>query len=109
MTPKNGMPPIHPGEILREEFLVPMGISARQLALALRIPTNRITAIVNETRAVTGETALLLARYFGTSAELWMNLQQSYDLKVAQKALGKARLAKVKPHPRMTKSESAAE
>ena len=73
-----------PGEMLREEFLEPLGISANALALALRVPANRITAILHEERAVTADTALRLARYFGTSARFWLNLQQGYDLSKAR-------------------------
>jgi len=71
---------MHPGEILREEFMVPMGLSANALALALRVPVTRISQIVNERRGITADTAFRLATYFGTSAELWMNLQTSYEL-----------------------------
>ena len=71
---------MHPGEILREEYLVPNGISAHALALALRVPSTRIADIVNERRGITADTAYRIARYFGTSAELWMNLQTSYEL-----------------------------
>ena len=70
----------HPGEILREEFLVPMGLTSHALAMALRVPATRIGEIVNERRAVSADTALRLARYFGTSPEFWINLQSAYDL-----------------------------
>jgi antitoxin HigA-1 len=72
----------HPGEILREEFMLPLGLSANALARELHVPPNRITAIVatENPRAVTPDTALRLARYFGTSARFWLNLQQNYDL-----------------------------
>lgn len=80
--------PVHPGEILAEDFLAPIGLSANSLALSLRIPANRITAIINGTRGITADTALRLARYFGTSAELWMKLQNDYDLAVARDAIG---------------------
>lgn len=79
----NGMRPIHPGEILREEFMVPLGLSAHALAMALRVPAPRINDIVRERRAVTADTALRLARYFGTSAEFWLGLQSDYDMKIA--------------------------
>jgi len=69
LTIVNGMHPIHPGEILREEFMIPLGLSARALAMALRVPAPRINDIVRERRTVTADTALRLARYFGTSAE----------------------------------------
>jgi len=80
------LPPIHPGEILREEFLEPLELSAYRVAKDLKIPANRITGIVNEERAITAATAVLLGHYFGTSAEMWMNLQARYDLRVAQRA-----------------------
>ena len=76
--------PVLPGEVLREEFMVPLGISARALAAELEVPANRITAIINGTRAITAGTALLLAEKFGTSAEFWMNLQSAHDLEVAR-------------------------
>lgn len=79
----NGMRPIHPGEILREEFMVPMGLSANALAIALRVPAPRINDIVRERRAVSADTALRLSRYFGTSAEFWLGLQSDYDMKIA--------------------------
>ena len=81
----------HPGEVLREEFLRPLGLSANALALALRVPANRIGAIIRRQnpRAVSADTAMRLARYFGTSAEFWLNLQAAYDLSLAQQKLGK--------------------
>jgi antitoxin HigA-1 len=78
--------PIHPGEILLEEFIRPAGISINGLALALRVPATRISAIVNETRGITADTALRLGRYFSTSSEFWMNLQRDYDLRMAANA-----------------------
>lgn len=77
----NKMRPIHPGEILREEYLVPLKMSAHALAMELRVPAPRINDIVRERRAVTPDTALRLARFFGTTAQFWINLQSSYDLK----------------------------
>ena len=79
----NAMRPIHPGEILRDE-LAERGLSANALAKALGVPANRITGILNGTRALTADTALRLARCFGTSPEFWMNLQQAYELRSAQ-------------------------
>ena len=76
--------PIHPGEILREEFLIPLAITANALALALKVPASRINDIVLERRAITPDTALRLARYFGTTADFWLNLQTAYDLRVAK-------------------------
>jgi antitoxin HigA-1 len=81
-------PLCHPGEVLREEFMVPLSLSANKLAIALRVPSGRITDIVNEKRAISPDTALRLARYFGTSPALWMNLQISYDLRAAKAAIG---------------------
>lgn len=81
---KNGMRPVHPGEILREEYLVPMSMSVNALSLALRVPATRLHEIVKERRSVTPDTALRLARYFGTDAQSWLNLQMSYDLKIAE-------------------------
>jgi len=82
--PNRKQPPMHPGEILREEFMVPMGISANALAMALRVPATRISQIVNERRGITADTAYRLATYFGTSADLWMNLQTTYELSLVQ-------------------------
>jgi len=81
---KNGMRPVHPGEILREDFLVPLGLSANALAKALHVPTPRINDIVRERRGVTADTAMRLARYFGGDARSWLNLQAAYDLRVAE-------------------------
>jgi len=78
--PINNMRAIHPGEVLQEEFLIPMGITAHALAMKLHVPAPRIHDIVNEKRAVSIDTALRLARYFGTTAEFWLNLQQRYAL-----------------------------
>jgi addiction module HigA family antidote len=93
---KNKMRPIHPGEILREEYLVPLDLSANRLAQVLGIPTNRITEIVGERRNITADTALRLARAFGTSPEFWLNLQQAYELRTAEKELG-PKLKSIKP------------
>lgn len=94
--PVNGMRPIHPGEILREEFLSPLGLSANKLAEALGVPTNRISEILAERRNVTADTALRLARAFGNAPEFWMNLQKAYELRQAKLDLGKT-LDQVKP------------
>jgi len=88
--------PTHPGEILREEFLIPMEISAYRLAKDIGVPINRISAITNEQRAISAETGLLLARYFGTSDALWINLQAHYDMECARDSL-KKRLKKIVP------------
>src|SRR5271157_3668989 len=91
------LPPIHPGEILREEFLSPLGMSAHQLALALRVPATRINDIVNEKRGITADTALRLSRYFGTTSRFWMNMQASWELEVAEDHLGQAVKREVLP------------
>lgn len=78
------LPPIHPGEILREEFLGPLGLTANRLALDLHVPATRISEIVNERRNITPDTALRLAHYFNMTPEFWLNLQTSYDLAVTQ-------------------------
>lgn len=88
MTIKNKMRPVHPGEVLREEFLEPLGMSANALAIELKIPAPRINDIVRERRAVSPDTALRLARYFGTTAQFWLNLQTSYDLKITEETAG---------------------
>jgi addiction module HigA family antidote len=88
MNPKNKMRPIHPGEILREEFLTPLNMSAHALALELKVPAPRINDIVRERRAVSPDTALRLARYFGNTPQFWMNLQTSYDLKRTEREIG---------------------
>lgn len=86
---KKKLQPIHPGEILIEEFLKPMGITQYQLAKGLGVPQIRISQIVRGERSITADTALRLSRYFQMSAQFWMNLQSSYDLKMAKKQLGK--------------------
>ena len=82
MTEK--IPPVHPGEVLLEDYLKPLGISQNQLAQSMRVPPNRINEIVKGKRAVTAETALRLARAIGTSPDFWLNLQMFYDLRVAK-------------------------
>ena len=81
---KNGMRAIHPGEVLREEYLVPLGMSANALAKGLNVTAARVNDIVRERRGVTADTALRLATFFGGDAQSWMNLQLAYDLKVAE-------------------------
>ncbi|HEY0308346.1 MAG TPA: HigA family addiction module antitoxin [Acidobacteriaceae bacterium] len=98
------MPPLHPGEMLREEFLVPMGLSANALALALSVPATRISEIVNERRGITGDTALRLGRYFGMTPEFWMNLQSTYDLETARELSEKHVQQNVRPAPRDKKT-----
>jgi antitoxin HigA-1 len=84
---KNGMRPIPPGEILNEEFLKPLGLTANALAKAIGVPANRITVILKDQRGITGDTAIRLGTFFKTSAEFWMNLQMIYDLRTAEKGL----------------------
>jgi addiction module HigA family antidote len=86
---KNGMRPVHPGEILREEYLIPLGTNANALAKALNVPAPRINDIVRERRGVSADTAMRLARYLGGDARSWLNLQAAYDLRVAEIASAK--------------------
>jgi addiction module HigA family antidote len=81
---KNGMRPVHPGEVLREDYLVPLNMSANALAKALNVPAPRVNDIVRERRGVSADTAMRLARYFGGDARSWLNLQAAYDLRVAE-------------------------
>jgi len=85
---KRKLPPVHPGEVLRDDFLEPMAISQYRLAKDTAMPPRRINEIVHGNRGITADTALRLARYFGTSAAFWMNMQSRYDLEVAQDQLG---------------------
>ena len=80
----NRMRPIHPGEVLREEYLVPLNMTAHALAMALHVPAPRINEIVREARAITPDTALRLARFFNSTAEFWINLHSAYDLRKAE-------------------------
>jgi addiction module HigA family antidote len=93
---KNGMRPIHPGEILREEYLGPLHMSANALAHAIGVPANRVSSILAGVRGVTADTALRLAQAFGTSPEFWLNMQQSYDLRLAAKT-AKAVTKEIRP------------
>jgi len=86
---KNGMRPIHPGEILREDYLAELGMSANALAKALKVPAPRINDIVRGRRGVSADTALRLARYFDTTPQFWLNLQIAYDLRIAQAQVGR--------------------
>jgi len=98
------MAPLHPGEMLREEFMKPLGLSANALALALRVPVTRISEIVNERRSITADTALRLARYFRMSPEFWLRLQTQYDLEVAEDRLSASIRREVNPAPRDEKT-----
>ena len=91
------LPAIHPGEILRAEFLEPLELSMNRLALDLRVPVTRIAEIVHERRGITPDTALRLARFFNTSAGFWMNLQTAYDLEVAEDKLSRTIEREVRP------------
>jgi addiction module HigA family antidote len=84
---KNGMRPIHPGEVLREEFLIPMKLTAHSLAIALHVPAPRINDIARERRAVSADTAMRLARFFNMSPEFWMGLQADYEMALAREQL----------------------
>ena len=86
---KNGMRPVHPGEILREDYLAPLNLSANALAKALSVPAPRINDVVRERRGMTADTAMRLARYFGGDARSWLNLQAAYDLRLAEQANAK--------------------
>jgi addiction module HigA family antidote len=85
--PTNNMRPIHSGEILREEYLAPLEMSANALAIKLQVPATRIGAIVNEKRSITVDTALRLSRFFGGDAQSWLNMQQAFELKTGQTQL----------------------
>ena len=89
VTTGRRLPPIHPGEILRADFLGPMGVSVYVLAKAIKVPRSRVNDIVLGRRAITTDTALRLARYFGTTPEFWINLQARHDLDVAKDTLGR--------------------
>lgn len=90
--------PIHPGEILVEEFLEPLGISQNRLAREIDVPVSRVAGLVKGDRAITADTALRLSVYFGTSAQMWLNLQTTYDLRLAERSLLPSIKVKVRPH-----------
>ena len=92
------LPPLHVGEVLREEFLAPLNLSPYAIAKALKVPRTRIERLVREETALTADTALRLSRYFGTTPEFWMNLQTGYELESAKRALA-SKLAKIAPRP----------
>lgn len=92
------MPPIHPGETLREDFLRPLGLTANRLAMELHVPVTRVNDIVRGRRSITADTALRLARYFGTTPQFWANLQAHYDLELAQDAHGSEIADRIRPH-----------
>ena len=92
------IPPIHPGETLLEDFLKPLGLTPHRLSMELRVPVTRVNDIVRGRRAVTAETALRLARYFGTTPQFWMNLQSNYEIELAQDEHGSEISERVRPH-----------
>lgn len=94
---KNGMRPVHPGEILREDYLAELDMSANALSKALKVPAPRINDIVRERRGVSADTALRLARYFDTTPQFWLNLQTAYDLRLAEAESGKKISREVMP------------
>ncbi len=94
---KNGMRPVHPGEVLQEDFLKPLGLSANALAKALNVPTPRINDVVRKRRGVSADTAMRLARYFGGDARSWLNLQTAYDLRIAEISNAKRIVREVSP------------
>ena len=98
------MPPLHPGEMLREDFMKPLGLSANALALALRVPVTRISEIVNGRRSITADTALRLSRYFRMSPGFWLRLQTQYELDMAEDQMAATIRREVRPAPRDTKT-----
>jgi antitoxin HigA-1 len=97
VEPDELLPNIHPGEVLREEFLRPLGLSQNRLARELGVPPRRINEIVLEKRAITADTALRLARFFGTSEGFWMGLQTDYDVEAARRRLGERLEREIRP------------
>ena len=96
-APKNGMRPVHPGEVLREEYLKPLGLSANALAKALRVPASRVNDIVLQRRGIRVDTAFRLVRCFGGDVQSWLNLQTAYDLKVAERTIAAKIAREVEP------------
>jgi addiction module HigA family antidote len=94
---KNGMRPVHPGEVLLEDYIKPMGVSVNALSKALHVPYSRLRDVVDGKRGVTADTALRLERYFGSEAQGWLNLQSAYDLRIAEKVSGKTIAKDVEP------------
>jgi antitoxin HigA-1 len=100
MTGNDYRPPVHPGEVLREDLLKPLCISVNQLAKSLHVPANRLNQIVNGKRGITPDTSLRLSRYFGFSAEYWWNLQTHYDLELARRSTLEAIEREIEPRPK---------
>lgn len=107
MAFKNGMRPVHPGEVLREEYMLPAGLTAHALAKALHLTPPRVNDIVREQRGVTADTALRLARYFGGDAQSWVNLQAIYDLKIAERTGARKIAREVEPRAEQEEHEEA--
>lgn len=99
ITTGNPLEPVSPGAILLHDFMEPLNLSANALANALHVPANRITSILSATRGITADTALRLARYFGTTPQFWMNLQRNYDLRRAEAAVGARIRAEIEARP----------
>ncbi|MBG7619297.1 HigA family addiction module antidote protein [Herbaspirillum sp. AP02] len=94
---KNGMRPVHPGEVLLEDYIKPLGVSVRAVAMALHVPYSRLSEILKGQRGVSADTALRLERYFGSEAQGWLNLQTAYDLRMAEISAGKAIARSITP------------
>ena len=94
---KNGMRPVHPGEVLLEDYIKPTGVSVRAVAIALHVPYSRLSEIIKGERGVSADTALRLERYFGSEATGWLNLQAAYEFRVAEIESGKAIAKEIKP------------
>ena len=92
------MPPIHPGETLREDFLKPLGLTPHRLAMELLVPVTRLNDIVRGKRAITADTALRLSRFFGTTPQFWMSLQANYEIELAEDARGSEIAGRIRPH-----------
>jgi addiction module HigA family antidote len=101
--------PVHPGEVLLEEFLKPMGLSQNKLALSIRVPARRINEIVLGKRGITADTAIRLARFFGVSARFWLALQDSYELDIATDTLGERLQQDVKPYAELATESSSSQ
>lgn len=95
---KRDIPPVHPGEVLKADFLEPLGLSVNALSRAIRVPRTRLNDIVRGKRGITANTAMRLARYFGVSPHFWMNLQSHYELEIAQESLGDRLGREIRPH-----------
>lgn len=94
---RNGMRPVHPGEVLLEDYIKPLGVSVRAVAMALHVPYSRLSEILKGQRGVSADTALRLERYFGSEAQGWLNLQSAYDLRMAEISAGKAIARSITP------------